>query len=53
MEEVNDIDVFLKYGLEGIPTLTINGALAFQQTVPEVAELIDRLNLFDSILKLI
>lgn len=44
LEEVNDIDEFIKYDLEGIPALAINGQLAFQQMIPNVADLVETIS---------
>lgn len=44
LEEVNDIDQFLKYDLSGIPALAINGQLACQQIVPKIEELVGMLS---------
>jgi hypothetical protein len=51
LEEINDIDQFIQYDLFGVPALTINGKLAFQQTIPEVDELVDILGSFIQPLK--
>ena len=45
LEEVNDIDQFLNYDLEGIPALTVNGQLAFQQIIPKVEDLVQSISL--------
>lgn len=43
LDQVNDIDEFINYNLSGVPALTINGQLAFEQTVPAVNDLVDLL----------
>jgi len=46
LEEVNDIDQFLSYDLQGIPAIAVNGQLAFQQTVPRVEDLVQSISSF-------
>ncbi|GEM_PF-5416606 len=52
LEEVNDIDQFIKYDLLGIPALTINGQLACQQTVPKIEDLVGMLSPLSAPVKL-
>lgn len=44
LEEIEDIDEFLSYDLYGIPAMTINGQLVFQQQVPSVECLVNTLH---------
>ena len=39
VEEVSDIDHLIKYNISGVPAMVVNGELAFQKGVPEVADL--------------
>ena len=43
LEEMHDIDTFLNYNLSGIPAMTINGQLAFEQQVPAIEDLMEQL----------
>lgn len=39
LERIDDIDEFVKYDLEDIPALIVNGKLVFQQMIPDVNDL--------------
>ena len=39
IEEVHDVDKFLKYGISGIPALIHNGDILFQAEFPSLEEL--------------
>ncbi len=39
VEEVSDIDHLIEYDISGVPAMVVNGKLAFQKGVPEVADL--------------
>ena len=43
LEEMHDIDTFLNYNLSGVPAMTINGQLAFEQQVPAIEDLMEQL----------
>ncbi len=44
LEKIEDIDEFVKYDLQDIPALIVNGKLVFQQMIPDVDDLVNTIS---------